>query len=164
MLQGWNSVMQTLRDAGIPVYVVIGNHELFETGGKISYNSRRIIRPSFPKCPRTALRDTKALPIPLPTATRFSSYSTPFIWTRQAGPLTKDPHIEQAQFDWAGKQTATANANPAVIHKFAFSHAPAFSDENNDYKQYNANLWTRLNNNGFDAFFGATNTSTAVSR
>ena len=155
MLQGWNSVMQTLRDAGIPVYVVIGNHELFETGGKISVQQQKDYQAVFSKMPQNGPPGYQSLAYSFTYGNAFFLIFDTFYLDPAAGPLTEDPHIEQAQFDWAGKQTATANANPAVIHKFAFSHAPAFSDENNDYKQYNANLWTRLNNNGFDAFFGA---------
>ncbi|MGA2402290.1 MAG: metallophosphoesterase [Syntrophobacteraceae bacterium] len=152
MLQGWNSVMDTLRNAGIPVYTIIGNHELLDDKG-VSVQQQKDYQSVFSNLPQNGPPGYGSLAYSFTYGNAFFLIFDTFYLDPAAGLPTEDPHIEQAQFDWAGQ--AIAGANPAVVHKFALSHAPAFSDENNNYTQYNANLWTMMDNNAFDAFFGA---------
>jgi uncharacterized repeat protein (TIGR02543 family) len=154
MLQGWNSIMQTVRDAGIPIYAIIGNHELRDATG-ISEQQQQAFQAVFSDLPQNGPPGYESLAYSFTYRNGFFLIYDTFYLDPAAGPLAEDPNIQPAQFAWADNQTATANANPAVVHKFALSHAAAFSDENNNYTQYNANLWTRMNNSGFDAFFGA---------
>ena len=157
MLQGWNSVMQPLRDAGIPVYVVIGNHELFDALAMPSVQQQQDFQSVFSGMPQNGPPGYESLAYSFSYGNSFFLIFDTFYLDPAASPLSlsENPNIQPAQFAWADQQTALANANPAVVHKFAFSHAPAFSNENNDYSQYNLDLWTRMDNNGFDAFFGA---------
>jgi uncharacterized repeat protein (TIGR02543 family) len=154
LLQGWNSVMQPLRDAGISVYAIIGNHELYDATA-LSVQQQQDFQSVFIDMPQNGPAGYEGLAYSFTYGNSFFLIYDTFYLDPSAGPLSHDPNIQPAQFAWADSQTATANANPAVVHKFALSHAPAFSDQNNDYTQYNANLWTRMNNNGFDGFFGA---------
>ncbi|MGA2402291.1 MAG: metallophosphoesterase [Syntrophobacteraceae bacterium] len=154
MLDGWNKVMDTVRNAGIPVYAIIGNHELYDANG-VSLKNQADFQTVFSGMPRNGPPGYESLAYSFIYGNSFFLILDTFYLDQAVSNWTDAPHIEPAQFDWADQQMAMANANPAVIHKFALSHAPAFSDEKTDYEQYRTDLWNRLNNNGFDVFFGA---------
>lgn len=154
LLQGWNSIMQTVRDAGIPVYAIIGNHELYDANG-LSVQQQKDFQAVFSDMPQNGPPGYESLAYSFTYGNSFFLIFDTFYLDPTSATLTPQANIQPAQFAWADNQTAMANANPAVVHKFAISHAPAFSAENNNYSQYNANLWTRMDNNGFDMFLGA---------
>ncbi len=161
MLQGWNNVMQTVSGAGIPVYPIIGNHEVAAVVNgqeSLSVQCQQDFQAVYSNLPQNGPQDYNSLAYSFTYGNSFFLIYDTFFLDPNATSWSQDPNIQPAQFAWADTQTATANANPALVHKFAFSHAPAFSGENlnpSPYLQYNADLWTRLDNNGFDAYIAA---------
>jgi hypothetical protein len=154
LLEGWNGIMQTVRDAGIPVYAIIGNHELYDANGT-SLQQQTDFQAVFSDMPQNGPPGYESLAYSFTYGNAFFLILDTFYLDPAVATVTDHPNIQPAQFAWADNQTAMANANPAVVHKFALSHAPAFTAEYEDYTQYNADLWTRMDNNGFDIFFGA---------
>jgi hypothetical protein len=162
MLQGWNNVMQTVSGAGIAVYPIIGNHEITEiVNGAESFSPQlqQDFQAVYSNLPQNGPQGYNSLAYSFTYGNSFFLIYDTFYLDPSATSWTDDPNIQPAQFSWADTQTATANANPALVHKFAFSHAPAFTNGNTPtpcpYAQYSTDLWTRLDNNGFDAYIAA---------
>lgn len=150
--EAWKGVMQPVKDAGIPIYVTFGNHELHTNKG-LSYQGQVDFQNAFSDMPQNGPTGYEGLAYSFTHGNSFFLILDTFFATPTF--QSEEPYITPDQFAWSDAQTATANANPAVVHKFAISHAPVFSAESAHYASYTREAWIGIDNNGYDAFFGA---------
>ncbi len=134
--KNWKNLMQPIMQAGIPLYVVKGNHELMRQRKKgdpspIRYflqNQKEYAR-AFSSMPGNGPKGHKHLAYTVTdkaTRTVFVALDSYYIDRDMDKTLNAFGHISRAQLDWLrGPLPAVDKA----VHRIVLSHAPAFNSK-----------------------------------
>lgn len=160
--QAFADVMKPIKEAGIPVYVVKGNHELHTEDAQTNkikcwLKGQEDFQKFFSDMPQNGPKGYEGL------AYRFhhgNSYFLILDTFYQTSTTIVDQTCDTAlmtpdQLAWSDGEIAKANADATFVHKFAISHAPIFSSKNTNYFPYTQEMWTGFDNSGFDSYFAS---------
>lgn len=177
VFDAFKQVMSPLKDAGIPVYPAIGNHELRyyvpDTTGKAetfdnAYKSQGEYQAAF-AAPWTMPADASFLKDYKNLAYHFKRGSTAFIvmdayYVNEKAKLYKKGYYSDVQLKWLQDTLIAYRKDQSVKHVFVMSHQPVFNAAAGDgslYKRYNYPksarsgwiLWALMDTYKVDAFF-----------
>ncbi len=159
----FKSVMARLTDAGIKLYTVLGNRELYSPKTATDATFYLANQQQF----QTAFTDNNPGNGPFgyehlvysfesPGGDAFFAFLDPYFLTADAAPDVTGS-FDDTQLNWLATQVAQTKA----IHKFLFTHAPYYyvvdpsSEGGSPPGITYTNLWNILDSNHFDAYFCA---------
>ncbi len=154
--QAFKNAMKTLTDAGIKLYVVLGNHELYQEPTKETemYRDNQLkYQTAFADMPGNAPSDDyKRLVYSFtsPGGDCFFAVLDPYYMDQNTPQKPDDENgtIDPPQLTWLTDQIAGTTAT----HKFLFIHVPAYKTTATDTHTSYMELWTLLDNNKFDMY------------
>jgi len=113
---GWIKAMKPVADAGIAVYPVLGNHELYQQErGVLHRESQEAYQKAFASAPQNGPKGYEGLVYSITYYIEPDQATVPY--------SNKDSFITKAQLDWLREQLGTTTAR----FKFAVMHAPTFN-------------------------------------
>jgi 3',5'-cyclic AMP phosphodiesterase CpdA len=157
--QAFRNAMHTITAAGIKLYVVLGNHELYQeaSGGTQMFRANQLkYQQVFADMPGNGPTDDfKRLVYSFtsPGGDSFFAVLDPFYMdpnTPQRADNGRGGSIDNTQLTWLANQLAQTVAN----HKFLFIHVPAYYvvTSTDTFPTY-MNLWSLLDSNRFNIYF-----------
>ena len=157
----WQALMAPIAQAGIPVYLGIGNHELYNDAKKpqCTLENQQFYQQFF-----TGLPDNPDLPAYNKLSYAFDYDNSAFIFldTFYVDPVTKkvlSGGVTPEQLTWLDKLLAAkkppAPQSPTVAHIFVFGHMPAYPVNPAKSKPDNSmrDLWEILDKHGISIYF-----------
>ncbi len=148
----WKSVMRTLTDQGIPLYIAIGNHELYlaDSSG-LHLENQEQFQQVFNFLPTNGPdANYKHLAYSFTSADGDSFFAVLATW--YVDPDTKEEYsgvLTRAQLTWVANELA----NSTATHKFVITHKPAFGMQGGDPDTTLKELWQIMDDNRVDIFF-----------
>lgn len=148
-LQDWKNTMKTITDAGIKLYVVIGNHDLYGAKDHDELKNQTTFQAVFSEMPDNGPEGYENLVYSFEYGNSFfavldSFYIDPVTSTKYYGKIT------DKQLTWLQAQIAQTRAK----HKFVFSHLPVYSVVHPAKQDQSLRkLWALLDNCTFQMFF-----------
>ena len=149
--QAWKDVMAPLTNAGIALYTIMGNHELYDThAGKFILANQTEFQSVWSGNPNNGPAGYERLVYSFtsPGGSAFFAVLDPYYLIADVDD-TLSGSIDAVQLYWLAKQVAQSRAT----HKFLFVHVPYYSVTGSSSNTTYTNLWTILDNNGFDIYF-----------
>jgi 3',5'-cyclic-AMP phosphodiesterase len=152
ILQEWK---RFFTDAGLTVYAVIGNHELYkEHAGQFVLEMQQQFQQVFTDNPTNGPPGYERLVYSFtsPGDDAFFAALDPYYLTGDVEPSNLGGNVTSAQLNWLADQVAETKAT----HKFAFIHTPYYyvtgqdPDENSTSNASHTKLWYLLDKNKFD--------------
>jgi len=160
--QAFKDAMKSLTDAGIKLYTVLGNHELYKEGTTgFSLANQQEFQKVFTDNPANGPAGYERLVYSFESPAGEAFFAAldcyylaaddPNPGLNQEGDTSLYGYIDDTQRTWLANQVAKTKA----IHKFVFTHAPYYqvnspqSDQNTSYTE----LWKVLDDNRFDVYF-----------
>ncbi len=128
-MDDWLTAMKPVRDAGIALYPVVGNHELYQDKTHVLYRkSQAEYQKVFPFVPQNGPKGYEGLVYSFTSPggeAFFAILDTYFLAPKQSTLSYKNAvsWITPAQIDWLREQTAASTAK----FKFVAMHAPTFN-------------------------------------
>ncbi len=157
--QAFRNAMHTITEAGIKLYVVLGNHELYQesSGGTQMFRANQLkYQQVFADMPDNGPTDDyKRLVYSFtsPGGDSFFAVLDPFYMdpnTPQRADNGRGGSIDNTQLTWLANQIAQTDAT----HKFLFIHVPAYHVvTTTDTVPTYMNLWSLLDSNRFNIYF-----------
>jgi hypothetical protein len=152
LFQTWQSVMAPLTDAGIPLYTVIGNHELYDNqkSGFVLANQTQY-QQTFTGNPANGPSGYERLVYSFesPHGDAFFAVLDPYYLTADVEKPNLDGAIDYTQLNWLATQAAQTKAR----HKFLFVHAPYYHIMKTSAADVSfTELWTILDYHRFDFY------------
>jgi len=172
--QTWKNLFTPLTSAGITLYTAIGNHELYHQHSALGFclENQQEYQNVFTENPGNGPPGYERLVYSFssPGGDAFFAVLDPYYLTADnsspswdnsslsCSPLTLSGTIDSTQLTWLASQIANTNAT----HKFLFIHTPYYyvtgtnpadtSEPPSSADVTFTNLWTILDNNGFDFY------------
>jgi hypothetical protein len=158
----FKNVMAPLTNAGIKVYTVLGNRELYSQPGLPIFRlaNQQIYQRTFYENPGNGPAGYEHLVYSFesPGGDAFFAVLDPYYLTADGGfPPNVTGSFDNTQLNWLASQVAQTKAS----HKFLFTHAPYYyvvnpaSEGGTPPGITYTNLWSILDNNRFDSYFCA---------
>lgn len=147
LLPDWIAIMQPISDAGIQLYVAIGNHELYDVNSNYDSALQEEFQAFFSNMPSNG-----------PTAYNKLAYYVEFrnsffivldTFGFKSGDINWDNGIDELQYYWFYAEALRSQAK----HKFLLTHGPAFSTEGWSVDQSMKNVWQVMKETKFDIYF-----------
>ncbi len=159
--QKFKDVMQSLTDAGIKLYTVMGNHELYREGTSgFSLGNQQEFQNKFTDNPENGPTGYERLVYSFesPGGDAFFAIGDCYYLTADdpnpalnlEGDGSLYGHFDDTQLTWLANQAAQTKAT----HKFFFAHAPYYQITGSQSYQNTSftKLWSILDKNRFDIF------------
>lgn len=153
--QAFKDLFAPITSQGIPLYTVVGNHELYyehSDSGFILGNQQQF-QQVFSENPSNgpAGYEHLAYSFNSPGGSSFFAVLDAYYLTRDSIPASLGGNIDAAQMSWLRAQVAQTKA----IHKFVFIHTPYYYVSNDPEEPSSANatytrLWAFLDSSKFD--------------
>jgi hypothetical protein len=160
-LPDWINLVKPITDAGILLYVVKGNHELYTFYGAFRKSYQDEYQAYFSNMQGiTSLEGYKNLAFSFEFANSYFVIFDSFFSWKAPWYKISDYHyygnIGDTQLAWLKQQAKTA-AKSGAAHFFAISHAPVFSAEGTPEIPFYmmTQAWKTFTQNDFDLYFGA---------
>jgi hypothetical protein len=150
-----NEWKKMFTDAGLTVYAVIGNHELYHThAGEFILENQQEFQKVFTDNPTNGPPGYERLAYSFTSlgGDAFFAALDPYYLTGNQTSENLGGNVTSAQLDWLADQVAQTKAT----HKFLFIHTPYYyvtgqdPDENSTSNQSHTLLWSLLDKNRFD--------------
>lgn len=181
----WTNLMAKISDAGIGLYLVKGNHELYawkdgdrDGKGHKSPHIRMFAQDAFQNDPEIQKHTLGGYPdstykwmaytfdygnsffIIFDAFHVYKAYNDAEIKKHPLRYYNDEAHygtVGDTHLSWIQSQVASAAGSHKYKHLFAFSHAPVFSvsDGYRNAKENMLNVWKSIDNAKFDIYFGA---------
>jgi hypothetical protein len=157
--QAFKDAMALLTNAGIPLYTVLGNHELTtsdDNGASFRLRNQEQYRQAFSGNPPNGPPGYEHLAYSFssPGGDAFFAVMDPYYLTADQSPPNLTGTFSDTQLNWLADQVARSKAT----HKFVFNHGPYYYVVPPDHEggpppdiTY-TNLWRILDNNHFDLY------------
>jgi hypothetical protein len=158
--QAFKALFTPLTDAGVPLYTMVGNHELYYEhsdgpDGGFKLGNQQQFQSDFPENPANGPAGYEHLTYSYtsPGGSVFFAVLDPYYLTADMVPTGLGGNIDSTQMTWLQNQVAQTKA----IHKFLFIHTPYYYVFNDDEEESSAtesytNLWAFLDTNQFDMY------------
>lgn len=168
--QMWKDLFKDLKDARIPLYTAIGNHELYRHDDKLPNDAGFFLenqeeyKKVFSENPHNGPEGYKpdhtyynykglAYSFTSPGGDAFFAVLDPYYLTQNIIPDGLGGHIDEVQLKWLAHQVAKTRAT----HKFLFIHTPYYYVTGDPKKVSGADdsftkLWAFLDKNRFDFY------------
>jgi Calcineurin-like phosphoesterase len=152
--QAWKDLMQPLTAAGIKVYTVLGNHELYnDTATKFLLAYQQEYQRAFTDNPRNGPLgyDRLVYSFESPGGDAFFAVLDPYFLTADVDRPNTGGTLDEAQLTWLTSQIAQTRAT----HKFLFIHTPYYYVTRPRFPvdATYTHLWQILDKNRFDLYF-----------
>ena len=147
----FKDVMAPLTEAGITVYTVMGNHELYDThAGKFVLANQTEFQATFTDNPSNGPVGYERLTYSFtsPGGNAFFAVLDPYYLTADIPDTHLTGDIDDAQLSWLTEQLTQTKAT----HKFLFIHTPYYYMSDTTPNTTFTNLWSLLDNNSFDFY------------
>lgn len=149
VLEYWKTFIKPLTNAGIKVYVAVGNHELHDIKHTYTLEHQQEYQQAFHNMPDNGPPGYQKLVYAFEYGNAFFAILDSFYMD----PVTKVKHKNQftrEQLDWLENQLKKTRAE----HKFAFAHSPVFFLEKPEKQDPSRlALWKIMDDHNFDIFF-----------
>ncbi len=153
--QAFKNCMKPLTDAGIKLYVTLGNHELYKDGvyDYFFLENQRQYQQAFAYLPANGPPGYEKLVYSFesPGGDAFFAVLDPFYISPGTSqrPSKNDPgFIDERQLTWLRGQIAATQAT----HKFLCIHVPAYPVTSTTIQPSFIKLWSLLDKSGFDLY------------
>lgn len=153
----WIEAAKPLIEAGIPVWPVIGNHELYREGvfDVLYRNLQEAHQKAFPGLPQDGPEDYKGLAYSFedPASDSFfavlDTYHIPK--SMETVHYTRRGHLRSEQLDWLAERLAETR----MTNRFVFGHNPVFSprEEGHACAGNWCELWRIMSRSGVRVYF-----------
>jgi hypothetical protein len=154
LLPDWRNLMETAgfsfggpSPGKIPLYVAIGNHEVYDSTGHYQASLQGEFQAFFPEMPDNG-----------PTAYKRLAYTVEFgnslfivldSFGFKSGDVNWDNGIDELQYWWFYATALQSQAN----HKFVLTHGPAYDPEGWTVDPSMKTLWQTMKNLAFNIYF-----------
>jgi len=155
----WKQSMQPLATAGIQVYTVVGNHELYvDQEGGFFLSNQQAFQNAFSSTPYFINPDNGppnydhlVYSFESPGGDAFFAVLDCYYLTQNIPNPDLHGNVDDIQMGWLVGQLAQTKAT----HKFLFMHPPYYLilENQNNQNVTLTNLWSLLDNNRFDIYF-----------
>lgn len=157
--QTWKDLMSSVTSAGIGLYTIMGNHELYDThAAKFVLANQTEFQKVFHENPDNGPTNYKQLVYSFtsPGGDAFFAALDPYYLTADETSYTLTGVVDNTQLNWLSEKVAETTAT----HKFLFIHVPYYevfnstetmamaTDSNGSYTK----LWSILDDNAFDLY------------
>ena len=153
--QAFKNTMKPLTDAGIKLYVTVGNHELYKEGsnGFFFLENQRQYQQAFANLPANGPPGYEHLTYSFesPGGDAFFAILDPYYMASDTAQRPSNKNvgvIDQAQLAWLRGQIAQTKAS----HKFLCTHVPLYQVNDLPVHDSYFELWSLLDKAGFDLF------------
>jgi hypothetical protein len=155
--QAFKALFAPLTGAGIPLYAMVGNHELYHEHSAEGFKlaNQQQFQSDFSENPANGPAGYEHLTYSWtsPGGSAFFAVLDPYYLTADIVPSDLGGNIDSTQMAWLQNQVAQTKA----IHKFLFIHTPYYyvfddEDEESSANASYTNLWAFLDANQFDMY------------
>jgi hypothetical protein len=155
IFQAWKDALKPVTDAGIRLYVALGNHELCQQGmgGTFYRTNQQAFQQVFAEMPGNGPAGYERLVYSFESQDGDSFFAVldPFYLDAATSQKPGDEGaVDGDQLSWLGNQISQTKAK----HKFVCLHVPAFTVSSTHIAPASyLNLWSLLDNNKFAIYF-----------
>ena len=155
--QEFKDLFANLTKKGIPLYTVMGNHELYHEHASYGYFlvNQQQFQTTFSENPTNGPSGYEHLAYSFtdPGTNSFFAVMDCYYVTQDTQKINMGGHIEPAQMTWLKTQIAQTSA----LHKFLFIHVPYYYVDNDSTEASEADttlttLWSFIDANKFDIY------------